>query len=123
MPKRRERSKRIELGKLCIGEKIYTVYIAQSGVRGGLPRDHWGRIIYEDMDILISTEALKSNRLFLSTLIHEIIHAVLEDKFDDRSSEKIASTLDDPLAHALLSFAANVKDIEKARYMLALSKS
>jgi hypothetical protein len=56
-------------------------------------------------------------------LIHEIIHAVLEDKFDDRSSEKIASTLDDPLAHALISFASNVKDIEKVRYMLALPKS
>jgi hypothetical protein len=123
MPKRRERSKRSELGKLCIGEKIYTVYLAQPGILRGLTREHLGLIIYEDRAIYISKELYKNDLLFLSTLIHEIIHAILEDKCDDESSEKIASTLDDPLAHALISFAANVKDIEKVRYMLALPKS
>jgi hypothetical protein len=119
MPARRERSKRIELGCACIGEKIYRVFLVPGSFKkGGLAKDTMGQIFYEGGEILISERVLQGDFAklrFLSTLIHEFIHAILRDKFDDDSAEKIAIAIDDRLALALLTFFDSAKNLEKFR--------
>jgi hypothetical protein len=119
MPRRRERSKRIELGCACVGERIYKVFLVPGSFReGGLAKDTLGQIFYERGEILISKKVFDSDFAklrFLSTLIHEFIHAILYDKFDDDSAEKIAIAIDDRLALALLTFFDSAKNFEKFR--------
>jgi hypothetical protein len=118
MPARRERSKRIELGCACVGEKIYRVFLVPSSFKkGGLAKDTLGQIFYENGEILISERVLQGDFAklrFLSTLIHEFIHAILRDKFDDDSAEKIAIALDDRLALAILTFFDSAKISKKS---------
>jgi hypothetical protein len=124
MPKRRG-SKKIELGCACVGEKIYRVFLVPSSFRkGGLAKDTLGQIFYESGEILISDGVLQGDFAklrFLSTLIHEFIHAILRDKFDDDSAEKIAIALDDRLALAILTFFDSAKNLEKLRKIRILN--